>query len=150
MNIAVVMGRLSRPAESRLLESGSVLVSLQVTVDARPGVGAETVPVVCFDPPAAAGVLDVGDPVLVVGRVRRRFFQSGGTTQSRTEVVADKVVPTSRPAAVRSALALVVEHVAGGLDSAGAERTEGQGKDRLATAGGMAPKRTGGRLAKRG
>ena len=30
----------------------------------------------------------------MVGRVRRRFFRAGGVTQSRTEVVADEVVPT--------------------------------------------------------
>ena len=30
--------------------------------------------------------------MLVVGRVRRRFFRAGGGTQSRTEVVAEAVV----------------------------------------------------------
>jgi len=30
--------------------------------------------------------------MLVVGRVRRRFFRAGGSTQSRTEVVAEAVV----------------------------------------------------------
>ena len=29
----------------------------------------------------------------MVGRVRRRFFRVGGSTQSRTEVVAEKVLP---------------------------------------------------------
>ncbi len=45
----------------------------------------------------------------MVGRIRRRFFRSGGATQSRTEVVVATAVPTRRAAtaerAVRSALA---------------------------------------------
>jgi single-strand DNA-binding protein len=36
--------------------------------------------------------LDVDEEVVVLGRVRRRFFRTGGGTQSRTEVVADQVV----------------------------------------------------------
>ncbi len=37
--------------------------------------------------------LDGEAEVVVVGRVRRRWFRSGGATQSRTEVVAEGVVP---------------------------------------------------------
>jgi single-strand DNA-binding protein len=40
----------------------------------------------------------------VVGRVRRRFFRAGGTTQSRTEVVADTVVPATQAKRVEAAL----------------------------------------------
>ena len=36
--------------------------------------------------------------VVVVGRVRRRFFRAGGATASRTEVVADRVVPARQRA----------------------------------------------------
>ena len=43
--------------------------------------------------------------MLVVGRVRRRFYRAGGSTQSRTEVVASAVVPLRRRAAVRRLLA---------------------------------------------
>ncbi len=42
--------------------------------------------------PASAGDHDVDERMLVVGRVRRRFFRSAGGTQSRTEVVAEAVV----------------------------------------------------------
>jgi hypothetical protein len=35
---------------------------------------------------------------VVVGRVRRRFFRAGPGTQSRTEVVAENVVPFSHSA----------------------------------------------------
>jgi single-strand DNA-binding protein len=39
-----------------------------------------------------------------VGRVRRRFFRAGGTTQSRTEVVADSVVPARQAKRARAAV----------------------------------------------
>jgi single-stranded DNA-binding protein len=103
MNVVVTMGRLTRPAELRVLPSGDRLVTLEVTV-ARAEGSAESVPVSWFDPPARAADLDVDEEVVVVGRVRRRFFQSHGTTQSRTEVVADVVVPTRQKKRVLVAL----------------------------------------------
>ena len=36
------------------------------------------------------------DEVTVFGHVRRRFYRTGGATQSRTEVVADRIVATRR------------------------------------------------------
>jgi single-strand DNA-binding protein len=93
MNVVVLLGRLSRPAEERVLPSGDRLVQLELTVP-RPNDKAESVPIVCFDAPATVAGLDVDEEVLVVGRVRRRFFRAGGFTQSRTEVVADQVVPS--------------------------------------------------------
>lgn len=92
MNVVVLRGRLSRPAEERVLGSGSRLVALEVTVP-RPGERADTVPVSWIDPPPAIALLEAGEEVVVVGRVRRRFFGSGGGTASRTEVAADQVVP---------------------------------------------------------
>ena len=37
--------------------------------------------------------LHAGAEVIVVGHVRRRFFRAGGTTQSRTEVVVERLSP---------------------------------------------------------
>ena len=37
-----------------------------------------------------------GADLVVLGSVRRRFFRAGGATQSRTEVVAEKVVAAHR------------------------------------------------------
>jgi single-strand DNA-binding protein len=91
MNVVTLRGRLSRPAEERTLPSGDRLVQLELTV-ARPGDKADSVPVVCLDAPAAVAGLDVNDEVVILGRVRRRFFKTAGGTQSRTEVVADQVV----------------------------------------------------------
>ncbi|HZU72636.1 MAG TPA: single-stranded DNA-binding protein [Acidimicrobiales bacterium] len=118
MNVVVLAGRLSSPPQEKLLESGTRLMSLQVTVpgDAK---GAESVPVVWFDAPARAVEMDEGEEVVVVGRVRRRFFRAGGATQSRTEVLADSVVAARRVAAVRSSLAGAVERLAAALDQAG-------------------------------
>ncbi|HWC09777.1 MAG TPA: single-stranded DNA-binding protein [Acidimicrobiales bacterium] len=102
-NLVVLVGRLARPAEQRELPSGARLVAYEVTVS-RPGARAEGVPVVWPEAPASAGDYDVGEVVLVVGRVRRRFFRAGGATQSRTEVVAEVVVPTRLAKRARAAL----------------------------------------------
>ena len=90
-NVVVLIGRLARPAETRELPSGDRLVAYEVTVD-RPGERAETVPVVWFGAPSSACDHGVDERIIVLGRVRRRFFRAGGGTQSRTEVVAEAVV----------------------------------------------------------
>jgi single-strand DNA-binding protein len=103
MNVVALAGRLSRPAEHRVLPSGDELVAYEVTTPGRDG-RSDTVPVVWFGAPASASTLDVDARVVVVGRVRRRFFRAGGATQSRTEVVADAVVPARNGRRVRAAL----------------------------------------------
>jgi single-strand DNA-binding protein len=101
MNLVVVDGVLTKPAQDRELPSGSRLLTLDVTV--RPAEGpAESLPVAWFDAPAWASSLDQGTPIVVVGRVRRRFFKAGGVTQSRTEVVADRVVRATDTRRVRA------------------------------------------------
>lgn len=113
MNLTVVTGHLSRPPERRVLPSGAELVSYDLTVEGPDG-RAEAVPVVWPSAPAAADAFVAGDALVVVGRVRRRFFRAGGATQSRTEVVAEKVVPARRKAAARRLVAGAVEALAGG------------------------------------
>jgi single-strand DNA-binding protein len=90
-NVVALVGRLARPPEFKELPSGDRLVAYEVTVT-REGERAEGVPVVWFGAPASAADHDVDDAVVVIGRVRRRFYRAGGATQSRTEVVADNVV----------------------------------------------------------
>src|SRR5436309_2933017 len=102
-NVAVLVGRLARPAEPRDLPSGDSLVQYEVTVP-RQNERAESVPVVWFDAPASAGDYDVDEKVVVVGRVRRRFFSTPGGTQSRTEVVAEAVVPARQAKRARAAV----------------------------------------------
>jgi single-strand DNA-binding protein len=107
MNVVVLHGTLTRVPEVRVLASGERLVAYELRV--RRGEGrAESVPVVWPDPPAAAANLAEGAAVVVVGRVRRRFFRTGGATQSRTEVVADAVVGASQRARVRTAMGRAV------------------------------------------
>ncbi len=93
MNVVVLRGTLSRAPEERELPSGDRLVGYEVTVRSGGAARAESVPVVWHDPPAAALELGEGAEIAVLGRVRRRFFRAGGSTQSRTEVVAERVVP---------------------------------------------------------
>jgi len=102
MNVVVLHGTLSSTPVLRTLASGSVLASLEVTTVVD-GVSA-SVPVAWFDPPADLG-FDLGDALVVTGIVRRRFFRSGGSTQSRTEVVATQVVAAGKRRQVRSVLA---------------------------------------------
>ena len=117
MNVVILRGRLSRPPQSRALPSGDIVITYEVTVP-RPGQRAETVPVAWLDAPASAADLAVDEEVVVVGRVRRRFFRAGGSTQSRTEVAAERVVPTRHRVragqAVAGALATAEEVVAAG------------------------------------
>ena len=103
MNVVILHGVLSRPPEERALPSGDRIVAYEVTVRAE-GAPAESVPVTWLDPPAKAGTLERGAAVVVTGRVRRRFFRAGGATASRTEVVADAVIPVSQRKRVAAAL----------------------------------------------
>ncbi len=116
-NVVVLRGTLSREPEPRALPSGDTVVAYDVTVRAAAAEGApgraESVPVAWFDPPALAWSLAAGDEVVVVGRVRRRFFRAGGATASRTEVVADRVVPARAAARVRAALAAALAPLEG-------------------------------------
>ena len=93
LNVVVVRGCLTREPEERVLPSGDRQIGLELSV--RPEEGkAESVPVVWPDAPVSALSWEPSAELVVVGRVRRRFFRAGGSTQSRTEVVADAVVPS--------------------------------------------------------
>ena len=113
MNVVVLRGSLSKPAEPRELPSGDQLVAYEVTVPASGAIGTETVPVVWHQAPAEAAELDKGTEVAVLGRVRRRLFRAGGVTQSRTEVVAERVVPAANGRRV-STLVRAAERSLGG------------------------------------
>lgn len=117
-NIAVLRGEIATIPADRELRTGSVIVHFDVATSApaaRTGGGSgsgERVPVAWPDPPSRARALvEPGATVVVVGRVRRRFFRAGGVTQSRTEVVATQVVPARRRAATAKLLDSVVDEV---------------------------------------
>lgn len=110
MNVVILKGTLSCPPVPRDLPSGDHLVAYEVTT--RPDDGpALSVPVTWLDPPNSAAGLTEGTPVVVTGRVRRRFFRAGGSTASRTEVVATAVVPAGRRARVDRAVAAALAQV---------------------------------------
>jgi len=109
-SIALVSGALSRPAEVRELPSGDSLVVIELTTRGEAG-PAESIPVVWPDPPAWAGGLEEGARVVVLGRVRRRFFRAGGTTASRTELVAERIVLERQRARVRTVAELAQRRV---------------------------------------
>ena len=111
LNVAVIRGRLSRPAEMRLLPSGSKVVQLEVSVRHDDG-PTDNVPVACYDPPAAVAGLVEDEEIWVIGRVRRRFFRAGGSTGSRTEVVADTVATLRQVKKVDAALTRVLDELA--------------------------------------
>jgi single-strand DNA-binding protein len=108
-NVVVLRGRVSSEPRSRELPSGSIIVNLEVTtlVDEV----SVSVPVVVE---AATVECAAGDEVVVTGTVRRRFFRAGGATQSRTEVLAAKVVRASRTRAAQK----LIEGVVALLDDA--------------------------------
>lgn len=97
-NVVVLVGELSSPPRRRRLPSGDDLVEFDVTT--RGDAGTASVPVSWFDAGGAADDLVSGKPVAVAGHVRRRFFRAGGATQSRTEVIAARVVMGGRTASV--------------------------------------------------
>ena len=97
-NLTFVLGELSGPPRRRQTPSGDELVEFDVTTRGESGTG--SVPVAWFGAGAAADDLIAGSPVAVAGHVRRRFFRAGGATQSRTEVVAARVVVSGRASAI--------------------------------------------------
>ncbi len=91
VNVSVVRGVVSGPPEIRALKSGRRLATLAVRTSAGDG-HKTSVPVTVWDPPAWLETLAADDDVLVVGRVRRRFFRTAaGTSGARTDVEAKSV-----------------------------------------------------------
>lgn len=109
-NVVILRGAVTNDATSRQLATGALVVQFDVTT--RDDGGTVSVPVAWFDPPAAA-VPAAGDAVVLLGTVRRRFFRSGGATQSRTEVVVERLAPVGRRAAARKLLDVAGERLAG-------------------------------------
>ena len=111
-NLVVLRGVLVAEPQERTLPTGAVAVQFDVRTalgDAGDGAVA-TVPVSRIDPsPNDRASLEVGADIVVIGAVCRRFFRVGGATQSRTEVVAEVIVPRRRTRSVRSAIARAVD-----------------------------------------
>jgi single-stranded DNA-binding protein len=93
VNLAVLCGPCSGPAEVRVLESGTRLATLAVRCPTAGGADERvtSVPVTVWDPPAWVETLAGGDEVVVVGRVRRRFYQRPGGVGSRVDVESELI-----------------------------------------------------------
>lgn len=102
LNLAVVRGTVSSPPDARVLPSDTRLVQLQVTT--RLADETLSMPVSCWNPAAWVEALTPGDEIVVVGRVRRRFFRAGGATASRVELEADVVARAGDRRRVQAAL----------------------------------------------
>ncbi len=110
-NLVVLHGTVSREPDERVLASGTHVVQFDVTtvVEDDGALSNVSLPVAWHDPTAAAiATIVVGEEVVVIGSVRRRFFRVGGMTQSRTEVLVDVLVPARRRKTARSAVAAAV------------------------------------------
>jgi hypothetical protein len=90
VNLAVLRGVCSAPPEVRVLESGSRLATLALRCPASDD-RSTSVPVTVWDPPAWLETVDAGEPLVVVGRLRRRFYQRPGGLGSRVDVEAEMV-----------------------------------------------------------
>jgi len=106
-NLVVLRGTLTSAPRRRDLPSGGFVTQLEVTT--RSEHRTASVPVVVHDRPIE---LSAGDDVVVTGHVHRRFFRAGGATQSRTEVVADSVLRSTRIRSIERALVAVARAVA--------------------------------------
>lgn len=106
-NVAVVVGTISSEPRERQLRSGGVVTNLEVTTEVD---GTRvSVPVVVHDRRVTVAA---GAAVVVTGHVARRFFRAGGVTQSRTELVADRVVRAGRRRDVDRAISVVIDRLA--------------------------------------
>jgi single-stranded DNA-binding protein len=114
VNLGVLCGPCSAPPEVRVLESGTRLATLAIRCPAgspQQGERATSVPVTVWDPPAWLETLEAGEVLVVVGRLRRRFYQRPGGVGSRVDVEAE-LVGRARDrrrvdAALRKALAVL-------------------------------------------
>ncbi len=120
-NLAVVRGTLTNDPHVRELPTGGVVLQFDVSttvstmIDRADRTAKVSVPVAWSDPsPAQRRMLASGVEVVVLGTIRRRFFRVAGATQSRTEVVADTVVPNRRRTQVAAALRDVADRLLAG------------------------------------
>jgi single-stranded DNA-binding protein len=93
VNLSVVCGPCSGAPEIRVLESGTRLATFGVRCPGGASDGDRTtsVPVTVWNPAAWIETLEPGDAVVVVGRLRRRFFQRPGGVGSRVDLEAELV-----------------------------------------------------------
>lgn len=106
INVSVVVGVVASEPQFRTNAEGETLMSFDVVCVGDHG--RLTVPI-SFAGESEAVV--EGAEVCVTGFVRRRFFRAGPSVASRTEIVAEHVVPVRRKAQVRKVVQNAVENL---------------------------------------
>lgn len=93
-NVAIVRGHLVAQPTVRVIDrhQRATTFDLASLVNGRRVV----VPVVALN--MDLPVIKVGDEVIAIGHVRRRFFRVGPRTQSVTELVAEEIAPGTKSA----------------------------------------------------
>ena len=112
LNRVVLIGEVTTEPAARELPDGTVVSTFDVVTRAEDG--RVSVPVSVSGVPSVA---EVGASVCVIGHVRRRFFRSGTSVVSRTEVVAHVICPVRRRAQVRKAVSRVMDDLSGLIGS---------------------------------
>ena len=107
VNVVVDRGTVSSPPDVRVLPSEAVLAQLQIST--RLETETLSMPVAVWNPAGWVESLEPGDEVVVVGRVRRRFFRAGGAAASRVEVEAEVVARARDRRRVQAALRRATE-----------------------------------------
>lgn len=118
-NVVILHGTIANEPAPRQLPSGETVVQfdLRTVVDGTGRSTSVTVPLSWTEPPASGvSAATEGADVVVVGTVRRRFFRVGGQTQSRTEVVVSRLIPTKRKKSVTSLMAMIAADLTQGFE----------------------------------
>jgi single-stranded DNA-binding protein len=111
VNIVILVGDVTSPLVTRTLANGDVVSTFDIATNTD--IGRVSVPI------SVVGECDhasVGSELCIVGFARRRFFRSGTSVTSRTEVVAESVIPIRRRAQVRKATDRVLANLSEFLD----------------------------------
>jgi hypothetical protein len=90
VNLSVLCGACSTAPEIRVLDSGSRLAGFALRCPAGDD-RATSVPVTVWEPPAWLETVAPGERLVVVGRLRRRFYQRPGGVGARVDVEAELV-----------------------------------------------------------
>lgn len=110
LNQVVLVGRLSSEPKLRTLPSGDVVAEFQVTTRSA-GRPTRSVPVAQPGTTSIPRGLAAGAEVVVLGEVNRRFHRAAGGSASRTEVIAQVVLPVSARVRIARALTTAAEAI---------------------------------------
>lgn len=87
-NLVILNGTIGAKPVERTMPSGTLVLSWDVSTEHD--ASRQSAPVVWESPTETLRYLNEGDPVIVIGYIRRRYFRAGGHTMSRTEIVGRK------------------------------------------------------------